>query len=201
MIQDKRNTLSFSIFHPSYVLRKGLKGIIESVDQNRVIGSYENVSSVKRYILQDRPDVIVIGESLLDRDKLAEIKNNPSHTRFVLLQEQGTATKYGNQYFAQQIHVHDYKEVLLKKIRELSQESGKEDEAEEKQDLSERERLVVKCIAKGLTNKEMADQLFLSPHTIITHRKNITRKLGIKTVSGLTVYALLNNIIDISEVQ
>jgi DNA-binding CsgD family transcriptional regulator len=61
--------------------------------------------------------------------------------------------------------------------------------------LSEREIEVVRLIAGGLTNKEIAEKLFISPHTVITHRKNITAKLGIKTISGLTVYAILQNII------
>ena len=47
-----------------------------------------------------------------------------------------------------------------------------------------------------LMNKEIADQMNISIHTVISHRKNITRKTGIKSVSGLTVYALLNNLID-----
>lgn len=52
-----------------------------------------------------------------------------------------------------------------------------------------------------MTNKEIADVHHISVHTVISHRKNITRKTGIKTVSGLTVYALLNNLLDQSEVE
>lgn len=68
-------------------------------------------------------------------------------------------------------------------------------------ELSRREINVLKQVALGKTNKEIADALFLSPHTVITHRKNITRKLGIYTVSGLTVYALINNLIEPSDVS
>ena len=68
-------------------------------------------------------------------------------------------------------------------------------------ELSERENEILAAVAKGLTNKEIADALNISVHTVISHRKNITRKTGIKTVSGLTVYALLNNLIDQSEVE
>ena len=49
-----------------------------------------------------------------------------------------------------------------------------------------------------MLNKEIADKLNLSIYTVITHRKNITHKTGIKTVAGLTVYALLNNLIDMN---
>ena len=64
--------------------------------------------------------------------------------------------------------------------------------------LSAREKEILVCVAKGMLNKEIADQCNLSIHTVITHRKNITRKTGIKTAPGLTVYALLNNLIDIN---
>ena len=64
--------------------------------------------------------------------------------------------------------------------------------------LSNREKDVLICIVKGLQNKEIADQLFLSVHTVITHRKNISRKLGIHSPSGLTVYAIANHLVDIS---
>ena len=56
-------------------------------------------------------------------------------------------------------------------------------------------------VAKGMLNKEIADAENISIHTVITHRKNITRKTGIKTVAGLTVYALLNNLIDINTIE
>ena len=63
-------------------------------------------------------------------------------------------------------------------------------------DLSERERDVLILVAKGLSNKEIADRLNISIHTVMSHRKNITHKTGIKSVAGLTVYALLNNLVD-----
>lgn len=67
--------------------------------------------------------------------------------------------------------------------------------------LSQREKEILVSVAKGMLNKEIADQLNLSIHTVITHRKNITRKTGIKTVAGLTVYAILNNLIDMNSVE
>lgn len=77
-------------------------------------------------------------------------------------------------------------------------DSGKEDDDTL---LSHREKEILVCVAKGMLNKEIADEMNISIHTVITHRKNITRKTGIKTVAGLTVYALLNNLIDINSVE
>ena len=77
-------------------------------------------------------------------------------------------------------------------------EGGNETPRSEGETLSAREKEILVCVAKGMLNKEIADQCNLSIHTVITHRKNITRKTGIKTTPGLTVYALLNNLIDIN---
>ena len=75
------------------------------------------------------------------------------------------------------------------------------EEAEEHQELSSREKEILVSVAQGLLNKEIADKHNISINTVITHRKNITRKTGIKTVPGLTVYAILNNLIDIKEIE
>ena len=62
-------------------------------------------------------------------------------------------------------------------------------------DLSPRETEVLKLVARGLMNKEIADRLNISINTVLRHRKNLTAKLGIKTVSGLSFYAMMNGYI------
>ena len=82
----------------------------------------------------------------------------------------------------------------------LLEETALEGHTADRQDdtsLSEREKEVLVCVARGMINKEIADALNISIHTVITHRKNITRKTGIKTVAGLTVYALLNKMLEL----
>ena len=86
-------------------------------------------------------------------------------------------------------------------IDQSSMESRQPESSSEGGELSAREKEILVCVAKGMLNKEIADKLCLSIYTVITHRKNITRKIGIKTVAGLTVYALLNGLIDMSTVQ
>lgn len=67
--------------------------------------------------------------------------------------------------------------------------------------LSEREKEIVACIVRGMTNKEVAAKLFISVNTVLTHRKNISRKLDIHSVSGLTIYAIVNGIVKLDEVK
>ncbi|MAE08447.1 MAG: hypothetical protein CL661_11570 [Bacteroidetes bacterium] len=90
-----------------------------------------------------------------------------------------------------------------KLIEALQQIVGKDDDdkTDNEQLISKREIEILRNLTLGLTNQEIADKLFLSVHTVMTHRKKITRKLGIKSLSGLTVYALMNNLVDIREVE
>jgi regulator of cell morphogenesis and NO signaling len=80
-----------------------------------------------------------------------------------------------------------------------------EDEADARpgtqESLSDREKEIVRCIVCGLTNKEVAARLFISINTVLTHRKNITRKLNIHSVSGLTIYAIVNKLVRLDEVK
>ena len=67
--------------------------------------------------------------------------------------------------------------------------------------LSEREKDIIICVAKGMNNKEIADYLYLSVHTVTTHRRNISNKLQIYTSVGLAIYAIANNLVDLQDVQ
>ena len=67
--------------------------------------------------------------------------------------------------------------------------------------LAAREKEILKLLVSGSLTKEISDQLFISIHTVNNHRKNIIRKLGISTISGLTIYAVINKIIDPKEIM
>jgi DNA-binding NarL/FixJ family response regulator len=81
-------------------------------------------------------------------------------------------------------------------IEQLQQFFATEDQnPAQGKELSLREKDVLKLIAQGYANKEIADKLNISLNTVLTHRKNITARLGIKTVAGLTVYAIMNGLV------
>lgn len=67
--------------------------------------------------------------------------------------------------------------------------------------LTDRERDVIIGVAQGLSNKEIADKLNLSFHTITTYRKNISAKLNIHSTAGLAIFAILNHLIKIDEIK
>lgn len=67
--------------------------------------------------------------------------------------------------------------------------------------LSEREKQIVICVAKGMANKEIAEELCLSVNTVTTHRRNIARKLQIHSSAGITIYAIVNKLVTLDEVN
>ena len=87
--------------------------------------------------------------------------------------------------------------ALKRKRKRLNVKSERNSESEE---LSEREKDVLVQVVKGLSNKEIADVLCISTHTVISHRKNISRKLNIHSSAGLTIYAIVHKMIDIKSV-
>lgn len=94
-------------------------------------------------------------------------------------------------------------EQTLKEKAELEAEkkSSRTSDSGKTEALSQREKEIIACVAKGMTNKEIADSLFLSIHTVTTHRRNITSKLQIHTPAGLTIYAIVNNLVKIQEIK
>ncbi len=90
-------------------------------------------------------------------------------------------------------------EVLERRVALHAQQGGKKEDINE--GLSERELEILRCIVRGMTNKEVANQLYISINTVLTHRKNISRKLDIHSVSGLTIYAIVNGIVNIDDIH
>ena len=96
--------------------------------------------------------------------------------------------------------IFDDLEALANKIN-LLQNIEPEEEEDSQENLSQREKEIVICVVKGMTNKEIAEKLFLSIHTVITHRRNISKKLQIHSAAGLTIYAIVNKLVELSDVK
>jgi len=69
---------------------------------------------------------------------------------------------------------------------------------EQQETLSKREKDIIACLAQGMSHKEIADKLCVSVHTVATHRRNLSNKLQIHSSAGLTIYAIVNRLIDVS---
>lgn len=94
-----------------------------------------------------------------------------------------------------QLTLHDDLSTTIDSLQQLLDSMIQPKKEESQEELTSREIEVLKLITKGMMNKEIAEELYISLNTVLTHRKNITSKLGIKTVSGLTFYAMMNGYI------
>ena len=191
----------FVIASHSYLINKGLSLIINELKNAKVSEITESVSSLEKSLTTNRPDYLLITDELLKgtgKKQLNSILKKSPSTKIVLIKTSG------KQIIRYKLH---YEFDLLSGKKETTGffvnllEKDMQTEGEYDREISERERMILRLVALGKTNKEIADELFLSKHTVITHRKNITGKLGIKSISGLTVYALINGLISLEEVE
>ena len=112
---------------------------------------------------------------------------------------------YNNEEWLQ-LHAKVENEILVPVIKNMEMNISTAPEVSDAEEggenaLSPREREVVSCLAMGLSNKEIASKLNISINTVITHRKNIATKLSIHSVAGITIYAIVNNLVDINSAK
>lgn len=93
-------------------------------------------------------------------------------------------------------------EQLEQKLSVTQKEQKTHEAKDEKVEaLGEREKEIICCVAKGMSNKEIADALCLSVHTVATHRKNISSKLEIHSTAGLAIFAILHKLVDLKDLN
>ncbi len=103
--------------------------------------------------------------------------------------------------YDESVSIFDDLDAIAAKLTTLQEAPAEETKEDEQDVLSQREKEIVICVVKGMTNKEIAERLFLSVHTVITHRKNISKKLQIHSAAGLTIYAIVNKLVELDEVK
>jgi DNA-binding NarL/FixJ family response regulator len=193
----------FILVTDSYLVRKGLVSILNRIQGVRVLKEFGTDGPLGSFLQNHPVDFIIISQTGIDRSSDLFTTHPELLEKTILIEETVNNVPFEesrSQDVLTTIHLLEDKETLTRKIRDLleNQEEGySETRAIE---LSPREITIVRLVSLGLTNRQIAERLYLSAHTVMTHRKNIISKLGIKSVSGLTIYAIVNNIITIEEV-
>lgn len=189
------------IAETSPIISSGLSSFFNDMNQIAVASIVDNIDDLQDKIIMHNPDVLIINPMMLGCMLNTFVKqmtqNHPNINRVALVTSYVDKNILKN--FKEVIELSDNKQKVINKMLNL-QNNNDETPQNESVDLSNREVDVLVCVAKGMTNKDISDMLNISVHTVITHRKNIVKKTGIKSVSGLTVYALLNNLVEESEI-
>lgn len=193
MNEQRKNIV---VLEPSLIVFEGISNILSKSGLHFHLIRTDSLSDIQNLASLGKFDFAIINPSHIQNKnkEFASIKKNyPSIIWIALVYS----------FFDQQllslfdriINITDSAESISKQITELSSVEIHTAPEGEQELLSDREIEVLKQIIKGFSNKEIADNLNISIHTVISHRKNISQKTGIKSQSGLTIYAISNKII------
>lgn len=202
MVNSKKH-YRIVLIEPSAIVAAGLQELIKIHREFEVVAVLADCYHYTERIRSLQPDIIVINPSVVDyqhRPCVESVFTGMDHASFVALVYQYVKPDELKRYRAV-VNLEDDREKVVKKLYQAMDAGASPADRTEGDELSEREKEILVSVAKGMINKEIAEEHHISIHTVISHRKNITRKTGIKSVSGLTVYALLNNLISMDEVE
>lgn len=185
----------------SAIIALGFAKILESSALFEVVAHTERFEKLEEKVAIIKPDVVVVNPMMSGAVRGDSTINTFENSCVVAL-----IYNYVEQNILKQYHgtidIGDSRQEIENKLKDaIAQLDNKESEKRNSYELSDRETDVLVAVAKGMQNKEIADMLNISIYTVISHRKNIVAKTGIKSVAGLTVYALINNLISESDVM
>ena len=146
-----------------------------------------------------RPDIVIVSCNVCSPPMIETVRTiaDLPKARFVLYCDTIT-----DELLAERCEGHLSAEESDKEVIDLITSLLTADEREEvPEELTPRERDIIIGVVKGMTNKEIADELFISPNTVTTHRRNIVKKLDIHSASGLTVYAIMNKLVSLQDIE
>lgn len=194
--------MKIAIVEPSAIVRSGLESLLRKLPGLRIQLVEVVRDSLQESLRAKNPDILIINPAVpgyLTARRLKEDSGCEGMKCVALLY--ALADEKDLLAYDERISIYDSADEIRHKLERLTEAEGAEEDPDELRTLSAREKEIVVCVVKGLTNREIADRLYLSTHTVLTHRRNIARKLQIHSASGLTVYAIVNKLVELSEIK
>lgn len=179
------------IVESSAIIAEGIATILGRTNQVDVTGIYSTIADIIPLVTTSKVDAVIADIALYRQLEECNALDNIA----VIGIQSAICSEEVLRKFNAIITTHSAPEAIERIVCDAIA-APKERDYSDSHELSDRERDVLVLVARGLTNKEIASELVISPHTVISHRKNIVHKTGIRSVAGLTVYAVLNKLID-----
>ncbi len=197
-MHSKHDKIRILIVETSTILRNGIQHTIEGVVDCPV--RFMEVSATKnmREILDFQPDIVIMNPMCAHLLNISELKAEIPEIHVLAIITGPMDPMHLSGYEAN-IHLYDTPDELHKMLDRIM--GYDHHYSQNEQQLTEREKEIIIEVVKGLANKEIADKLNLSTFTVTTHRRNIARKLQIRSASALTIYAITNNLVTMDEVK
>ena len=196
------NQLIIAIVEPSVIIRTGISAVLKRVPGYRIQPvEIITIDSMNHYLNKHKPDILIVNPSFWGYFDIAKIKVETDNAKLKCIALVYSAIDENLlRNYDDRISIYDTVDQLKEKLDKLFNTSLTEN-ADEQNTLSVREKEIITGVVRGLTNKEIAKSLFLSTHTVITHRRNIARKLEIHSTAGLTIYAIMNKLIELDDIK
>ena len=191
-------TSRIAIADPSVIVLNGLAALLHDLPEYEVVLQSDDMHTVMTRLRILRPEVLIINPVMIDHSKRRMVRSlfeEFADMRVVALVSAFFENSILRQYQGI-IEITDDLQRIKSTLNQVVIQRNNDDADVDSSLLSDREKDVLICLAKGQKNNEIAENLNISASTVITHRKNIVRKTGIKSVSALTVYAILNNLLE-----
>lgn len=184
------------LIEPSEIVASGISAIIGKNPEFTIV---QTLAAPSYYNSNDNADVIIVNPAVIDFNERFDMRSyfGGSEAAIVALTHSNYEESVLRQY-DECIGIYDNASRIIQKIRNAIEECIQNPRSDINE-LSARERDILKAVAKGMTNKEIADEFNISIYTVISHRRNISQKLGINSIPGLTVYAIMNKLVDMSD--
>ncbi len=193
---NKENRYRIVLIEPSEIVAAGIASIIERQPEFII----EHTLSNPDYLSSNTTaDIIIINPGVIDYNDRLDIRSYFSGTDAAIVAL--THSNYEESVLRQYdecIGIYDNAPRIVQKLKNALEQNA-QNPKNELNELSARERDILAAVAKGKTNKEIADEFNISIYTVISHRRNISQKLGINSIPGLTVYAIMNKLVDMSD--
>lgn len=189
--------LKIVLVEPSLILRSGMSYVLRRLTTFDVqVVETGEPEQLEELIAEAAPDVLIINPSLTDDEEMLRELQQKS-LRLIAFQS-ALADARLMQRFDAVVSIYDTAEQIKEKLRSVC--NSRDGEASQEL-LSAREKEIIVGVVKGLTNKQIAERLFISAHTVITHRRNIAAKLQIHSPASLTIYAIVNKLVELNDVK
>jgi DNA-binding NarL/FixJ family response regulator len=187
------------ILEDAPVIREGLKFIMDSLRNVEEVAIACTFDEFTHLLKRKSYQMVLISPNYLHshHNQIQQLRNLYSSMKWIGVQytiiPEALLSKLDGV-----VDVYDNQDTLATKLSKWL-DTQSDDALQNKDILSERETEVLRLLAMGKSNKEIADELNISTNTVITHRKNISQKTSIKSVSGLTIYAVTQNLISLDD--
>ena len=185
------------------IIRGGLTAALKRLPNVKVQPiEFLSVEALSDCLRTQYPEMLIVNPTFGDYFDVNKFREETAGKKIRLIAlvssfvDASLLTKYD-----ESISIFDDLDILSKKIHGLLNLASGEEELDNQETLSQREKEIVICVVKGMTNKEIAENLFLSIHTVITHRRNISKKLQIHRAAALTIYAIVNKLVTLNDVK